>query len=353
MKKDIDIKRIIKLYTEDKKTTKEISNIIGNCSLSTVNRVLKKNGVTLRDKGNIPGKEYNFVSPFKQEVNDTEKLKELFFKNLPVNTIAKELNISPKAVKRKIDELGLIRTKSMMSRDFYNDENDNAIVKMYKEGKSTTEIAKLLNLTHRTVIRHLEHCGIKRRTIFESHYVKNKKDFPYEIDNYEMMYDLYVIRRTSKREISEMFNVSPNVVDRLLRKYGIKKRTSSEAKIGIFVGDKHPNWKGGRTSLYMRLREYFRFDQAKQVLKRDSNTCQYPGCGCKKNLQVHHIKPFKEIFEEILSEHQELNIEKNKEELYLIIRDEPRMNDLNNLITYCKECHLFKVHGYKKQKEND
>ncbi len=29
------------------------------------------------------------------------------------------------------------------------------------------------------------------------------------------------------------------------------------------------------------------------------------------------------------------------------------MNDKDNLITYCKECHLFKVHGYKKQNDNE
>lgn len=25
----------------------------------------------------------------------------------------------------------------------------------------------------------------------------------------------------------------------------------------------------------------------------------------------------------------------------------PEFTDLNNLITYCKECHLFYIHGYK------
>lgn len=350
MKKELDVEKITRLYLEEKKTTKEISEIIGNCSLSTINRTLKRNGVKLRGKGNIVGKEYNFISPFKQEINDIEGLKELFFKNLPVNTIAKELKVSPKAVKRKIDELGLIRTKSMMSRDFYNGENDAIIVEMYNKGKSTTEIAKFLNFTHRTIIKHLEHCGIKRRALFESHYAKNKKTFPNEIDNYEVLYDLYVARHMSKREISEMFNVSPNVVDRLLKKYAIKKRTSSEAKIGIFVGEKHPNWKGGRSGLYARLREYFRMYQVKLVIERDGKKCQI--CGSTHKLQVHHIRHFKDIFEEILLEHKDLDIKKNEEQLYQIIIKDQRMNDLGNLITYCKECHLFKVHGYKKYKEN-
>ena len=81
MKKELDVEKITRLYLEEKKTTKEISEIIGNCSLSTINRTLKRNGVKLREKGNIVGKEYNFISPFKQEINDIEGLKELFFKN--------------------------------------------------------------------------------------------------------------------------------------------------------------------------------------------------------------------------------------------------------------------------------
>ena len=28
-----------------------------------------------------------------------------------------------------------------------------------------------------------------------------------------------------------------------------------------------------------------------------------------------------------------------------------RINDDSNLITYCKDCHLYKIHGYKKHKD--
>lgn len=54
----------------------------------------------------------------------------------------------------------------------------------------------------------------------------------------------------------------------------------------------------------------------KYALKRDSFTCQE--CGATDNLQVHHIKPKKY--------HPELS------------------NNLDNLITLCKNCHL-KAHG--------
>lgn len=49
------------------------------------------------------------------------------------------------------------------------------------------------------------------------------------------------------------------------------------------------------------------------VLERDGYVCQYPGCSCKKDLQVHHIMPFRK-------------------------KPEARFS-LSNGITYCKKHH--------------
>lgn len=97
----------------------------------------------------------------------------------------------------------------------------------------------------------------------------------------------------------------------------------------------------------MRLREAFESQLTQKAMARDNFCCQL--CDSKKNLQVHHIVPFKKIFSDIISEHPEYNIEENKEELYKIAVADSRFLDLNNLITYCKECHLFKIHGYNKR----
>ena len=52
-------------------------------------------------------------------------------------------------------------------------------------------------------------------------------------------------------------------------------------------------------------------------------------------------------YNKLIKIHEENN--RKEEELYDIMVKDHRMNDNNNLITYCRECHLFKVHGYKKQ----
>jgi len=224
---------------------------------------------------------------------------------------------------------------------------DDLIISLYNQGLSGPEISKMVGFTSATVLKHIKCSGvIKTRSLSESQFSHNKKEYPSDLDDFEKLYDMYVTNKMSKKDIGVQYDVAPSVVDNRLKKFGIKVRGNSEARKGRFIGENHPNWKGGRTGLYMRLREYFRVNQIPEILKRDNYKCQL--CGSKKKLQVHHIISFKELFEEILNEHPELNIIKNEQELYDIMRNDSRLNDLENLITYCKECHLFKVHGYKK-----
>ena len=343
-----EIKKIIELYTKEIKTTPEISKIIG-ISVNRVNRTLRKNGVEIREKGNIKGKEYHFASPFKQEVKDIDKLKTMFNDCIPVNDIAKELGVGRKAVDRKIKELGLIRPHSMASRDQYDDSKDEEIVRLYNEGGSPNKIASIVGLSRGAVKAHLRHCGIEFRDISQGLFQYNGKEFPKELDDFETLYDMYVIQKLSKKDLAETFKVSPSVIERCLKKFDIHVRGNSEARQGLMVGENHPNWKGGRSGLYSRLREYFRVNQISEVVKRDGGKCQI--CGSTHKLHVHHIRHFKDIFDEIIGEHSTLDVQKDQEELYDIMTKDSRMNDMDNLITYCKECHLFKVHKYKKHED--
>ena len=344
------VELIIDLYTKGNKTFKDISEIVGDVSPSTVRRLLIANDVKIKPKGNYSSKEYHFTSPFKQEIDDIEILKTLFDKCIPVKDIAEKLGVGRKAVDRKIKELGLVRPHSMMSREQYDNSKDKQIIELYNSGKSPNEIAKIVGLSRCGVKNHLNHCGIVLRDISNGLFLYNGKEFPDELKDYETLYDMYAVQKLSKKDIAETLNVAPSVVNRCLKLHNIHIRGGSEAKFGLMKGETHPNWKGGRTSLYARLREFFGVHQTQEVLKRDNYKCQM--CGGEHKLQVHHIKQFKDIFEEILSEHKELNLKDNENELYDIITKDERFNNLDNLITYCKECHLYKVHNYKKHKDN-
>lgn len=348
--KDKEIIELVKhLYVDEIKTTREITEILGWRNCGKVNRILRNNGVEIRPKGNIDGKEYHLTSPFKQDVGDVDEMIRLFNECVPVREMSKKLGVYTNAIYRKINELGLVRPKSMKSRDQYDDSKDEEIIKMYNDGMTPNQIAKEVGISRSSVKNHLKHCGVELRDISKGLFAYNKKEFPKELENYETLYDMYVVQRLSKKNIAETLNVATHVIDRCLKNLNVHVRGNSEARIGLFGGPNHPNWKGGRSGLYVRLREYFRITQIGDVVKRDGKKCQM--CGSTHKLHVHHIRPFKDIFEEILSEHKDLDVVENQEELYEIMRNDKRFNDLDNLITYCKECHLFKVHGYKKKEQ--
>ena len=84
----------------------------------------------------------------------------------------------------------------------------------------------------------------------------------------------------------------------------------------------------------------------KRIKERDNYTCKI--CGSHSNLHVHHQRHFSDILKEIITEHKEYDVQKDKDKLYEIIINDSRFTDESNLITLCKTCHLFIVHGYNK-----
>ena len=339
-----------KLY-ESGLTCKEIGEMF-NINKEKVLYHLKKMGIKPRPTGNIPGKEYHF-EPHNRIEFDDKLLTKMYLTGVTMKEMRKVFQCDAGPIRRRAKELGLKRDpqvyRNLQSTYKTDKSKDEQILKLYREGYSGPEIADIVGFTSVTVLNHIKRMGIKTRTLSKSQFTKNKKEYQEDLNDYEKLYDMYVVRRMSKKDIGLQYDVAPAVVDSRLKKFDIKVRGNSEARKGLYVGDKHPNWKGGRTGIYLRLREYFYDNQVPFILKRDHYHCQM--CGAKKKLQVHHIVPFKTIFDNILQEHPNLDIIKDEHELYDIMTHDDRLNDMNNLITYCKECHLFKVHKYKKQEK--
>ena len=338
------------LYINKQLTCNDISKLI-NIKPGKVLWWIKKFKIPVRSTGNIKGKVYHFKAHNKINF-DNKRLAEVYLSGYTMKEMEKIFHCSKDAIRNQAKRLGLKRSpeicKQLLSTAKADTSKDDLIISLYEQGLSSTEISNILGWSSVTILNHLHKTNKESRSLSESQFVYNKKEYPADLDNFEKLYDMYISNHMSKKDIGIQYNVAPSVVDNRLKKLGIKVRGNSEARKGLYVGEKHPNWKGGRTGLYMRMREYFAVNQIKDVLKRDHYTCQL--CGSKKKLQVHHIISFKHIFEEILNEHPDLDIIKNEHELYDVMRNDHRLNDMNNLITYCKDCHLFKVHGYKKYK---
>lgn len=230
----------------------------------------------------------------------------------------------------------------------YTEQDIDEMVRLYcDEMMSANQISKLFHTDHNTIIRKLKRRGISTRGMIDAQYAINGRQMPEELKDPELMRKLHWDDKMTCSEIGKLYGVDAGSVRRQLRRIGVPTKTNSESKIGLMTGEKHHNWKGGITPLYLLLREYFHVNQAPAILKRDNYTCQL--CGKTHTaLHVHHITEFSIIVSEIMSEHPHLNpldID-DREELYGIITNDSRFLDNDNLITLCKECHLFIIHNY-------
>ncbi len=100
------------------------------------------------------------------------------------------------------------------------------------------------------------------------------------------------------------------------------KEKIRESMIGKNAGEKHWNWKGGKTKRKNRIRQSGKYRKWREkVFRRDNYTCQ--DCGVNGgNLHPHHIKSF--------SKYPNLRF------------------NIKNGMTLCKECHM-KTDNYRRR----
>ena len=144
------------------------------------------------------------------------------------------------------------------------------------------------------------------------------------------------------------------------------KRNISEAKKGVLrteeqkqrmrdssawkgkTGPEHPAYIDGRTALRIaihNLQEYK--DWRTSCFIRDKVLCQE--CLLRRGQEVHHIKAFKNIFQEFLSIYSQFSPIEDKETLVKLAIGYAPFWDLTNGKTVCLECH-DKKHREEKEK---
>lgn len=223
-------------------------------------------------------------------------------------------------------------------------KDEPKIIDLYvNEKKSSVEIAKLYGVTHRTVLNYLIKIGVERRSLDKAQFASNQKTFISALADADLLYELHWNQHLSCKDLGKQLGCDPGTVRRHMHKLGIPTRNSSESKIGLMVGSKHPNWKGGVTPLHLQLRTFFHTNLAPHAAERDDYTCQE--CGKRHTmLHVHHIRPFAVILQEIYKEHPDLSpfCDKDREVLYDIATHDNRFLDLDNLQTLCVDCHRNK-----------
>lgn len=113
------------------------------------------------------------------------------------------------------------------------------------------------------------------------------------------------------------------------------------------VGNKHPHWKGGTSSLYERIRNLLEADiWRNSVFKRDSYRCQH--CySVIKRFQAHHApKPFATLLQEFLQLYSEYSPIEDQEKLFEFAKVYTPFWNVDNGKTLCKDCHIL-MHSSK------
>lgn len=134
------------------------------------------------------------------------------------------------------------------------------------------------------------------------------------------------------RKLSEKHKKALSKNHRKTNSLESRKKLSATWQEKIIKGLPLPNWKGGITSLELRIRHSFKYRLWRSdVFSKDEFTCQE----CDRRggkLNAHHIEPFALILE--LNDVKTFEQAMSCEELW----------NINNGITLCKECHL-RQHG--------
>lgn len=267
-----------------------------------------------------------------------------------MSEIARENDVSPDTIRLHLQKNG-IEPWQTTPRTEYTEQDVDRMVDMYcKQKKSANEISKIFCTDHNTIIRHLRNRGIETRGMIDAQYASNGMEMPDDLKDPDLLYKLHWIDGISCKDIGKRYGVEAGTVRRQMNRIGVPTKTNAESKIGLMSGDKHPNWKGGISPLNRLLREYFHTNQVPKIAERDEYTCQL--CGKTHTvLHVHHIVEFSTIVSEICSEHMDLNPDdvSDRMKLYDIITHDKRFLDEDNLITFCRDCHFFKIHNYDRK----
>lgn len=312
----------------------------------TREELAKENGVTVATiKTHLYEKRV-----IKPPVIDTNVLYDLYVnQKKTIKEIASIMGHDRNAISRAITKAN-IQKQNHYSQ--YDDAYDDEWIDCYLNDRlSTSQIAALYNVAHNTIKTHLVRCGVPLRGFSQAQRnAHGKEALSSDLDDYNVLYDLYIGQKLDLKQIGEQYGCTAKAIRDKLVANNIPIRSLSETRIGRYVGADHPNWQGGITPLNGRLRQYFDDWLAPAARERDNYQCQL--CGSQSNLHVHHIVHFSDIVHQILCEHSNLDPVDDINELYEIIVSDSRFLDINNLITYCKTCHLYKIHNYQRTISN-
>ena len=192
--------KILKLYNS-KAGTEEIAKAL-NISLPTMYRYIRE----LREEGKIQG--------IKKKEERKEKTLELYNQGIEVKEIAKRLNVTVETINTYIKELeeeGRAEKRKTLRKTSKKEENKEKILELYNQGLEIKEIAKRLNVTAVTINTYIKEL-IEEGRIQEGKDLKQRK----KEEKKEEVLRLYK-QGIETKEIAKKLNLADLTIHRYIR----------------------------------------------------------------------------------------------------------------------------------------
>ncbi len=199
--------------------------------------------------------------------------------------------------------------------------------------------------SHNVVIKHLQHNGIKTRTMQEAQRVVNGNYFLHpDLLNRDVLMNLHYGYHYSLGVIADIYRCDIRIVKTSFNNLGIKYFTTRnilEAPPAIYKDHQF------ESSLTQRARGFCKKYINPVVLYRDQYKCKV--CGSTENLEIHHhILSLSQIVYICADMNKQYSISENIEQLFEVVKHDVLFNDLDNMVTLCSACH-HKVHNRNKK----
>ena len=359
MKISLNVKMITELYIDKGWSLLDISKIV-NCSVATVTKRLREQGVFIRNNRIIPPSEHSIICDYYKKhtgkscvdialnygVNkttianilkrngikpkfggrfaliDEKKLQDLYLNQLySIQECAVKLGFSNTAIRNCLKKLK-IKFRSISESLTDNTITNEQIIDLYWDQRlSSAEIAQKLGKSDVFVRSRLKKSGKGTRSISQGARLRWKSD---EISNEQLIY-LHDILGWSCAKISRYYNKQEEFVTRRFRAIGKSRRKN--------IGKYHYNWKGGVGGITTEIRNCQQSrDWRKNAFIREQYKSEISGEGGKLN--CHHLYPFRLILQTSSTKHKPLS------DIYhdlAIIHDQRFYDGTNSLVLTKKE----------------
>lgn len=335
-----EVKNLKYKYEVEKLSREKICEYLG-IDIIKLNYVFKKYNIIRKsfDKNAIY-KTYDFL------------YEEYIIKEKTLSQIAIDNNVSDDTIAHYCRKYGF----EIRNPNWYQDSckylTKDIIYEDYIVNKmSISQIAIKYNATRKGISKIIEDNNIPHKSNSEVQFDIIGKERPKELYDKEWLYKEYIENKRTRKDIAIQLNTDANAILCALKEFNIRIKSNSEVKIGVATGENHPMWKG--ISDYKVLIRQYIYDYLKpKVFERDNYACII--CGEKNNLHHHHILSFSKILNYIENQNEDnfdFNDSLDRYKFFELLKNNKIINDIDNIVTVCSECHWNKVHGVSNKEQ--